>query len=169
MQFEPPESQIGYQNGSQIPASEQMFRLLVSSVKDYAIFMLSPEGRILTWNEGAQRAKGYTADEVIGRHFSMFYTQEAKDSGHADNELRIAASSGRYEEEGWRVRKDGSMFWASVVITALFQDGKLVGFAKVTRDLSERKKAEIEREQALAALAKTNEDLQRSSRATPVC
>jgi PAS domain S-box-containing protein len=123
--------------------SEERFRLMVESVKDYAIFMLDPQGRVVTWNAGAQRIKGYTAEEIIGRHFSTFYPQEAIDRGWPEEELRRAAADGRIEDEGWRLRKDGSRFWANVVITALRdQAGTLHGFAKVTRDLTERKQAE---------------------------
>lgn len=120
----------------------ELFRLLVNGVKDYAIFVLDPNGLISTWNVGAQRIKGYRADEVIGKHFSIFYTPDAIALKHPARELEIAGKTGRYEEEGWRVRKDGTRFWANVVITSLIQDGKLVGFAKVTRDLTERKQAE---------------------------
>jgi PAS domain S-box-containing protein len=123
--------------------SEERFRLLVQGVRDYAIFMLDPEGRITTWNDGAQRIKGYSADEIIGKHFSIFYTQEDLDTRKPARELEIATRTGVYEEEGWRVRKDGSRFWASVVITALRRaDGSLAGFGKVTRDLTERRAAQ---------------------------
>lgn len=123
--------------------SEERFRLLVQGVKDYAIFMLDPEGRVATWNEGAQRIKGYTAEEIIGRHFSTFYQEEAVASQFPQYELEVATREGRFEDEGWRVRKDGSLFWANVVITALRDStGELVGFAKVTRDLTERQKAQ---------------------------
>jgi PAS domain S-box-containing protein len=124
--------------------SEERFRLLVEGVKDYAIFMLDPDGYITTWNLGAQRIKGYEAEEIIGEHFSIFYTDEDIERGHPDEELRIAAADGSYEEEGKRVRKDGSTFWANVVITALRdEDGDLRGFAKVTRDITERREAEV--------------------------
>jgi PAS domain S-box-containing protein len=124
------------------PAAEQ-FRLLVESVKDYAIFILDPQGNIVSWNEGAQRIKGYSPDEIIGRHFSRFYTPEDLARGKPDEHLRAAASQGRYAAEGWRVRKDGSRFWANVIVTALRnRGGDLVGFAKITRDLTERKQAE---------------------------
>jgi formate hydrogenlyase transcriptional activator len=123
--------------------TEERFRLLVQGVKDYAIFMLDADGRVASWNEGAQRIKGYRADEIIGQHFSRFYTQEDMDEGKPDSELKIAASEGKFEEEGWRVRKDGSRFWANVVITAVRdRQGALVGFSKVTRDFTERKNAE---------------------------
>ncbi len=118
--------------------SEQRFRLLVQSVKDYAIFMLDPEGIVLTWNAGAELIKGYRADEIIGQHFSKFYPPEVKD--FPAHELRVAAAEGRFEDEGWRVRKDGSRFWANVVITAVHDaNNNLLGFAKVTRDLTERR------------------------------
>jgi PAS domain S-box-containing protein len=123
--------------------SEERFRLMVEGVKDYAIFMLDPEGRVVTWNAGAERLKGYTADEIIGRHFSTFYPEDALARGWPEEELRRAVADGRVEDEGWRVRKDGSRFWASVVITALRdENGVLRGFGKVTRDLTERKQAE---------------------------
>ena len=129
--------------------SEQRFRLLVEGVKDYAIFMLDSTGHITTWNQGAQRIKGYTPDEIIGKHFSVFYPPDVIAAGHPQHELEIAVSKGVYEEEGWRVRKDGSRFWANVVITALRRpDGSLAGFAKVTRDLTERRAAA---EQAISA------------------
>ena len=132
---------------------DQRFRLLVEGVTDYAIFMLDPDGHIVSWNSGGERIKGYRADEVIGRHFSLFYTQEAVDRGHPDHELEVARDEGRFEEEGWRVRKDGTEFWANVVITALFDDdGQLRGFGKVTRDMTERRiAAEAEREAREAA------------------
>jgi PAS domain S-box-containing protein len=127
------------------------FRLLVESVKDYGIFILTPEGRIDTWNEGAQRLKGYTSSEIIGQHFSVFYPPADVSAGKCDMELDVASREGRFEDEGWRVRKDGTRFWANVVITALRDEaGTLVGFAKVTRDLTERKQAE-ETQRALAA------------------
>jgi PAS domain S-box-containing protein len=119
-------------------ATEALFPLLVESVKDYAIFVLDPQGRVKTWNAGAQRIKGYRAEEIIGRHFSAFYTQDAIDRRWPWEELELAVEHGRFEDEGWRLRKDGSRFWANVVITPLYYGGSLVGFAKVTRDLSER-------------------------------
>src|SRR6266705_5590592 len=146
------------------------FALLVSSVVDYAIFMLDAAGVVVTWNEGAQRIKGYHADEIIGRHFSVFYPTEDARNRKPDWELEVARREGRYEEEGWRVRKDGTRFWASVVITALRDEtGRLRGYAKVTRDLTERKRqeearsAERDRESALLrAHAKRMEDLERT-------
>jgi PAS domain S-box-containing protein len=120
--------------------SEERFRVLVEGVRDYAIFMLDPEGRIVTWNSGAELIKGYRADEIIGQHFSKFYPPEALKSDLPGHELRVASSEGRLEDEGWRVRKDGSLFWANVVITALRdRGGDLLGFAKVTRDLTQRR------------------------------
>src|SRR5215208_3662766 len=123
--------------------ADELFRLMVQSVRDYAIFLLDPEGHVASWNEGAQRIKGYADHEIIGRHFSTFYTPEVAASGWPEHELRVAREEGRFEDEGWRVRKDGSQFWANVVITALFaDDGTLIGFAKVTRDLTERRAAQ---------------------------
>lgn len=126
--------------------SEERFRLLLESVQDYAIYMLDPQGRVVTWNAGAERVKGYAAREVIGRHVSLFYTEEEQGSGKCEKELALAAEVGRYEDEGWRERKDGTRFWASVVISAMRDaTGTLVGYAKVTRDLTERRRAEQER------------------------
>lgn len=126
--------------------SEARFRLLVESVKDYAIFMLDPQGRVQTWNIGAKRIKGYDAADIIGQHFSRFYEEHEIRAGKCEMELEVAAREGRFEDEGWRIRKDGSRFWANVVITALRGgDGELVGFAKVTRDLTERRSLENER------------------------
>lgn len=120
-----------------------LYRLLVENVRDYAIFLLDPTGHVMTWNEGAQRIKGYNANEIIGRHFSSFYTQPDLDRDYPAYELKVATRVGRFEDEGWRVRKDGTVFWANVVITALHTpDGDLVGFAKITRDLTERRAAE---------------------------
>lgn len=130
---------------------EEALRLLVESTVDYAIFMLDPEGTIVSWNAGAERIKGYSADEIIGRHFSAFYPAEAIARDWPGQELREAAKVGRLEDEGWRVRKDGSQFWANVVITALRrEDGTLRGFAKVTRDMTLRKK----NDERIAALSR---------------
>ncbi|HLL39923.1 MAG TPA: EAL domain-containing protein [Rubrobacteraceae bacterium] len=127
----------------EVHGSEEFFRLLVEGVKDYAIFMLNPGGRISSWNVGAERMKGYRTGEILGRHFSVFYSPKDIERGHPDEELRLARERGHFEEEGWRVRKDGSHFWASVLITALLdEEGKLRGFAKVVRDITERKDAE---------------------------
>jgi PAS domain S-box-containing protein len=124
-------------------ASEERFRLLVQEVKDYAIFMLSPTGHVISWNEGAQRINGYSASEIIGKHFSAFYPAQEIENGKPELELLIASREGRFEEEGWRLRKDGSPLWANVLITAVRNaKGELIGFAKVTRDLTERRAAQ---------------------------
>ena len=123
--------------------SEQRFRLMVEAVQDYAIFMLDTEGRVTTWNAGAQRIKGYKPSEILGKHFSVFYPEADIRSRKPQMELEIAEEVGRFEDEGWRLRKDGSMFWANVIITALFDEkGQLYGYGKVTRDFTERKRAE---------------------------
>ena len=148
-------------NVTALETPSETFRLLVESVKDYAIFMLDPAGHVLTWNRGAERIKGYSASEILGQHFSRFYPTEDAQSGKCDRELEIAARDGRFEEEGWRVRKDGSKFWANVVITAVRgSDGKLLGFAKVTRDLTERERERLARVQAEAAA----EDMERQQK-----
>jgi PAS domain S-box-containing protein len=129
--------------------SERRFRLLVQGVHDYAIFMLDTEGRVSNWNTGAQRIKGYTADEIVGQHFSRFYTPEDVAAGVPARALATARREGRYEAEGWRRRKDGSRFWASVVIDPIRDDdGELIGFGKVTRDLTERREAQLQLEQS---------------------
>ena len=131
------------ENALKVRHSEERFRLLVEAVQDYAIFMLDPLGYIVSWNIGAQRIKGYQGAEIIGKHFSCFYLPEDLQNKKPQLELRLAAKNGRFEDEGWRLRKDGSRFWASVVITAVHDDsGKLVGFAKVTRDFTERMRAQ---------------------------
>ncbi|SAK98217.1 PAS/PAC sensor hybrid histidine kinase [Caballeronia temeraria] len=125
------------------PTDDATFRLLVNSVREYAIFRLSENGIVTTWNPGAQRVKGYSADEIIGRHFSVFYTPDQRAKGRPEEVLHRALSSGQYSEEGWRVRKDGSLFWASIVISVIRDgDGKLLGFAKVVRDMTERRRLE---------------------------
>src|ERR1043166_5824820 len=122
------------------PAGDEPYRLLIDSVHDYGIVMLDPDGLVLTWNTGAHRLYGYDAGQVLGRHFSVFYTTDAVSCGWPEYELETAAREGRFEDEGWRVRHDGSRYWANVVISALrFPDGSLRGFAKVTRDLTERR------------------------------
>ena len=132
--------------------NDEMLGLLVSRVQEYAMFVLDPQGHILTWNDGAQRLKQYTREEILGRHLSVFYEEPQVAAGHAGWELEMAERHGQYEEEGWRVRKDGTRFWASVVITALRdEDGELRGFAKVTRDLTE-KHAEAQRLAELEAV-----------------
>jgi PAS domain S-box-containing protein len=133
----------------QVKRQANQLRLLVDGTRDYAIFMLDPQGRITTWNSGAERLKGYRADEIIGQHFSCFSSPEDKERDWPAQELKRAAAEGRYEEEGWRIRKDGSRFWGHVVITALRDAaGNLVGFGKVSRDLTERKR----RDEALQQL-----------------
>jgi PAS domain S-box-containing protein len=133
--------------------SERRFRLLVQGVTDYAIFMLDPEGRVANWNTGAERIKGYTVDEIVGRHFSTFYTPEDLEKGVPWTALETARRDGRFSIEGWRVRKDGSRFWANVVIDAIHDDaGELIGFAKITRDLTERREAQLELERSQQAL-----------------
>jgi len=141
------------------------FNLLVAAVKDYAIFLMSPQGIILTWNEGARRNKGYTAEEIIGKHFSTFYTKESRESGHPEWELEQAVAKSQYEEEGWRVRKDGAQFWASVSITAIFDRmGVLTGFVKVTRDLTERRLAELGLKKAVIEAESARDEAQRANR-----
>lgn len=133
--------------------SEQQFRLLVQSVTDYAIYMLDPEGRVSSWNQGAQRIKGYTPEEIIGQQFSRFYTAEDRASGEPERGLATARETGRFEKEGYRIRKDGTMFLAHVVIDAIRdEDGSLVGFAKITRDISESRATQNELERAREAL-----------------
>ena len=135
-------------------SEEERFRLLVTSVTDYAIYMLDREGRVATWNPGAERFKGYTADEIIGQHFSRFFTPEDLAAGLPARALQAAAEEGRFEAEGWRLRKDGTRFWVNAVIDSIRSpDGSLLGFAKITRDLTERKQAADELEQTREALA----------------
>ena len=129
--------------GRQILHSEAAFRSLIESVHDYAILMLDPQGIIVTWNPGAERIKGYSADEIIGQHFSVFYPAEDLQAGKPEFELAVASRTGRFEDENWRLRKDGSRFWANVTITRLNDEaGNLIGFGKITRDLTERRRAE---------------------------
>jgi PAS domain S-box-containing protein len=123
--------------------SEELFRLLVDQVTDYAIFALDPNGHIMTWNSGAELLKGYRAKEIIGRHIECFYTEVDRQANRPRSLLKQAREQGRVEDEGWRVRKDGSRFWADVIITALFDDSKhLRGYAKITRDLTVRRETE---------------------------
>ena len=137
--------------------SEQTFQLLVESIQDYAIFMLDPDGRVASWNGSAERIKGYRADEIVGQHFSAFYPPEDVAQGKPQWELEVAEREGRHEDEGWRVRKDGTRFWANAVISAMRDaHGGLVGFAKVTRDLTQRRRVE-------QALAQSNQELERFS------
>jgi len=128
---------------NELRASEERFRLLVQSVTDYAIYMLDPDGRVSSWNAGAERFKGYATDEILGQHFSRFYSEEDREAGIPRMALETARREGRFEAEGWRVRKDGSKFWASVIIDPIRnEDGQLIGFAKVTRDLTEKRAVE---------------------------
>jgi PAS domain S-box-containing protein len=136
--------------------SEQRFRLLVEGVSDYALYMLDPHGRVTSWNIGGERIKGYSAAEIIGQHFSRFYTEQDRENGKPARALATALEQGRYEEEGWRVRKDGSFFWASVIIKPIRDDnGRLAGFAKVTRDITERHNAQLELERVQQQLAES--------------
>jgi PAS domain S-box-containing protein len=133
--------------------SERRFRTLVQGVKDYALYMLDPDGRVSNWNTGAEAIKGYKADEIVGQHFSRFYTEEDRARGEPQRALATALAEGKYEKEAWRLRKDGSRFYASVVIDPIHdEDGRLLGFAKITRDITERRKANEELEEARAAL-----------------
>jgi hypothetical protein len=143
----------------------ELLRMLVENVVDYAIFMLDPQGYVTTWNPGAQRIKGYAEPEIVGKHFSTFYPAEDVAAGKPAWELQEAARVGRFEDEGWRLRKDGSRFWANVLITAVFNAaGEHVGFAKVTRDTSERRRLEEDREHAATALAAANAELESLNR-----
>lgn len=135
--------------------SERNFRLLVEGVADYALYMLDPSGVVTSWNIGGQRIKGYAPSEIIGQHFSRFYTEVDRANDKPLRALRIAREQGRYEEEGWRVRKDGTFFWASVIIDPIHEDGKLVGFAKITRDITERREAQLKLEQIHQQLAES--------------
>jgi PAS domain S-box-containing protein len=137
-----------------ILASENQFRLLVSGVVDYALFMLDPNGIVTNWNPGAERIKGYRSDEIVGHHFSRFYTDGDRAAGLPFRALATASDQGRYESEGWRVRKDGSLFWASVVIDAIRDDdGRVLGFAKITRDVTDKRNAQLELQRAHEQLA----------------
>ena len=135
--------------------SERNFRLLVEGVADYALYMLDPTGIITSWNIGGQRIKGYSPEEILGQHFSCFYTEADRANGKPARALRTAEEHGRYEEEGWRVRKDGTFFWASVVIDPIRENGELVGFAKITRDITERREAQLKLEQMQQQLAQS--------------
>src|SRR5688572_6000007 len=141
----------------QLRWTEESFRLMVESVTDYAIVMLDPDGRVLSWNGGAQRIEGYSAEEIVGQHFSRFYPPEEIDRGTPQRDLDAVTARGRLEDEGWRVRKDGSTFWANVVFTAIRdQAGSLRGFAMLTRDLTERRKVEAELTNAKSAAEQAN-------------
>lgn len=135
--------------------SERSFRLLVEGVGDYALYMLDPTGIITSWNIGGERIKGYSPAEILGQHFSRFYTETDRANGKPARALGIAREKGRYEEEGWRVRKDGTFFWASVVIDPIYEDGELIGFAKITRDITERRNAQIKLEEMQRQLAES--------------
>jgi PAS domain S-box-containing protein len=135
--------------------SERSFRLLVEGVADYALYMLDPKGVVTSWNIGGQRIKGYLPEEIVGGHFSRFYTPADQANGKPARALKTAEEHGRYEEEGWRVRKDGSFFWASVVIDAIKEDGRLIGFAKITRDITERREATLKLERMQKQLAES--------------
>jgi len=136
--------------------SERQFRMLVSGVVDYSIFMLDPNGIISNWNAGAEHIKGYAADEIVGQHFSRFYTDEDRAAGTPLRALKTATEQGRYEAEGWRVRKDGSLFWASVIIDAIREsDGTLLGFAKITRDITDKRRAQLDLQRAHEQLAQS--------------
>src|SRR5881398_2712151 len=129
--------------------AERRFRILVQGVTDYAIYMLDPDGRVTNWNVGAEHIKGYTPSEIIGEHFSRFYTPEDLDAGVPKRALETARQTGRYEAEGWRVRKDGTRLWASVVIDAIRdEDGRLIGFAKITRDMTEKRETQLRLEES---------------------
>src|SRR5262249_25104086 len=138
---------------SALRASEQHFRMLVQGVKDYAIYMLDPQGHISSWNAGAEYIEGYREEDIIGQHFSRFYTPEDQQSGLPAAALKQAKQMGKYEAEGWRVRKDGSRFWASVVVNPIFsKEGTLIGFTEIVRDITERKQAEQHQELLVAEL-----------------
>ena len=140
----------------QLFESEQRFRMLVQGVRDYAIYMLDTQGRVTNWNTGAANIKGYSEAEIVGQHFSRFYTPEDQARGEPERALETAVREGKYENEAWRVRKDGTRFWASVVLDPIYdRHGELVGFAKVTRDITERRQANLELEEARAALAQS--------------
>ena len=129
--------------------SERQFRLLVAGVTDYALYMLDPNGIVASWNAGAERIKGYTSDEIVGQHFSKFYPERDRAAGAPSRALYTAAQEGRFEAEGWRVRKDGTLFWANVVVDAIRDEkGDLVGFAKITRDITDRRDAQIALQEA---------------------
>jgi len=131
------------ERGEPLRQSEERFRLLVESVKDYAIFMLDPEGRVLTWNAGAELIKGYRAEEIIGEHFSKFYPDDDRAQGEPEQALATARTAGKFEGEGWRLRSDGSKFWAGVLIEPVRDDnGDLIGYAQVVRDVTERREAQ---------------------------
>ena len=141
---------------------ESVFRLFVDQVTDYAIFLLTPTGEVASWNPGAERIKGYKAHEIVGRHFRIFYPPEDIADEKPERELELATANGRFEEEGWRLRKDGSRFWATVIITAIpDHDGRLLGFGKLTRDLTERKRSEEQMRELSGRLLKMQDEERR--------
>jgi PAS domain S-box-containing protein len=149
-----------YEQKERARRQAELLRLLIEGTGDYAIFMLNPDGKIATWNAAAERINGYRAEEIVGRHLSIFYPKEAVERGWPDEELRRAEADGRFEDEGWRVRKDGSTFWANVVISPLRDSaGRLLGFSKISRDLTERKRAEEEVRNHRDRLARANDVL----------
>ncbi|MCH8616331.1 PAS domain S-box protein [Sphingomonas sp. SM33] len=144
------------ENDRALYESEQRFRMLVQGVRDYAIYMLDTDGRVTNWNAGAEAIKGYSADEIVGEHFSRFYTPEDRERGEPANALATALREGKYEREAWRMRKDGTLFWASVVLDPIFDEsGRHIGFAKVTRDVTDRKRAQEELEETRTALVQS--------------
>lgn len=146
---------------SKLQESEERFRLIVESVKDYAIFIIDPEGHIVSWNKGAENIKGYTSEEIIGKHISVFYTPEEIERGEPQYNLKMALENGHHESIGWRVRKSGSQFWADVILTPLFDESKkLKGYVKITRDISEQKKAEAKLNERSEELARSNQELE---------
>jgi PAS domain S-box-containing protein len=152
-----------YKNGSLHKAQQtESYELLVESIQDYAIFLLDTGGHVISWNAGAQKLKGYKANEIIGKHFSKFYPQKDIKAGKPAAELLEARQNGRVEDEGWRIKKDGSKFWANVIITALFDNsGKLQGYAKVTRDLTKRKRQEEQLKKINLTLRRQQKELRK--------
>src|SRR5690606_14971344 len=147
---EPATFQLAYK----LPQEDEMYyNFLLESVKDYAIFMLDPEGHVATWNPGAEKIKGYSRDEILKKYFAIFYTQEDQERGYPGYLLETVKREGKHEEQGWRVRKNGERFWANVSISAMYNhEGELIGFSKVTRDLTEQKNLEDR-------LSRTNREL----------
>src|SRR5690606_1490259 len=168
LEEEPPELPASYRrpgrDGDVPQPDNELFRLLVESAADYAIFALDPDGFVLSWNRGGERIKGYAAKEIIGKHFSIFYTDEAKSTGFPAYELEVTKREGRFVDEGWRVRKDGTQFWARVVISALRNaSGEFIGLAKVTQDLTSRRESEQQARQLAAEAAAHKEAQLRSA------
>ena len=144
--------QADHDKGNDLLDEAQQFRLLLNGVTDYAIYLLDPDGRVKTWNQGGERIKGYSRDEIVGSHFSRFYTPEDVAAGAPQRSLNIAREQGRFSAEGWRIRKDGSRFFASVVIDPIWAEGELIGYAKVTRDITERFESQRRLEDAQTSL-----------------